>query len=106
MMVTTSAPGRVTHVLVSYLPMIVLGIILLVVGLSSAAPHFGRISLGNLFQLIGVLMLVGAILGMAFTRCEKDFVRWRVLCFHEPDVTHHPQGGYYRELVPEESPFD
>jgi hypothetical protein len=86
--------------------MIVLGIIFLVVGFSPTAPHIGVVPLGNMFVLLGIIMLVGAVLGMLFTRCEKDYVRWRILCFNEPDVRNDPAGGYYRELVPEESPFD
>ena len=104
--VTQSAPGRAAHVLMHYLPMIVLGIILLVVGFSPTAPHIGVVPLGNMFVLLGIIMLVGAVLGMLFTRCEKDYVRWRVMCFHEPDVRDHPDGGFYRELVPEEPAFD
>jgi len=101
-MVTTSAPGRATHVLLHYLPMIVLGIIFLVVGFSPSAPHIGIVPLSNLFLLLGVVMLVGAILGMLFTRCEKDYITWRILCYREPDVFPDPEGGYYRELVPDD----
>jgi hypothetical protein len=106
MMVTSSAPHRVRHVMAHYLPMIVLGIIFLVIGLAPSAPHIGLIPLGDLFLILGVIMLVGAVLGMLFTRCEKDYVTWRVMCFNEPDVFSDAGGGYYRELVPEESPFD
>jgi hypothetical protein len=106
MMVTTSAPGRATHVFLHYLPMIVLGIIFLVVGFSPSAPHIGIVPLANLFLLLGVIMLVGAILGMLFTRCEKDYVTWRILCYREPDVFADPEGGYYRELVPDDPAFD
>jgi len=102
-MVSVSAPGRAAHVLVHYLPMVVLGLIFLVLGLSPYAPHIGVLPLGNLFIFLGVILLVGAMLGMAFTRCPADFVRWRVMCFHEPDVYWDPAiDDYYRELVPEE----
>lgn len=103
MMISASAPGRAVHVFMHYLPMVVLGIILLVIGLSPFAPHVGVIPLGNLLILLGVVLLVGAILGMAFTRCPTCFVRWRVMCFHEPDVYWDPEvDDYYRDLVPEE----
>ena len=106
MMVTTSAPGRATHVLIHYLPMIILGVIFLIVGLSPSQPHLGIVPLGNLFLLLGVILLIGAILGMLFTRCEKDYITWRIICYREPDVVSDPHGGYYRELVTEESVFD
>jgi hypothetical protein len=106
MMVTTSAPGRATHVILHYLPMIVLGFIFLIIGLSPTSPHIGLVPLGNLFLLLGVILLIGAILGMLFTRCSKDYVTWRIMCYREPDVLADPEGGYYRELVPEESVFD
>jgi hypothetical protein len=102
MMISASAPGRAAHVFVHYLPMIVLGLIFLILGLSPAAPHIGYLPLGNLFVLLGAILLVGAILGMAFTRCPTCFVRWRVMCFHEPDVFWDNQvEDYYRDLVPE-----
>ncbi len=102
MMVVESAPGRATHVLVSYLPMVVLGVILIIVGVSPTAPHIGVVPLGNLFTLIGVILLVGAVLGMVFTHCPRDYVRWRIFCYREPDVEpDRVLGGYYRELVPE-----
>ncbi|HTP56467.1 MAG TPA: hypothetical protein VML53_07420 [Thermoplasmata archaeon] len=106
MMVTMSAPGRATHVLMHYLPMIVLGFVFLIVGFSPTTPRIGVIPLGNLFLLLGVIMLVGAVLGMLFTRCEKDFVRWRIMCFHGRDVRPDPEGGYYRELVPDDPTLD
>lgn len=105
-MVTVSAPGRAAHVIVRFLPMILLGLLFLVVGLSTS-PHYGRIPLGSLFAFIGAILVVGAILGMLFTRCPQDYVRWRVMCFHEPDVQWDSRvGDYYRELVPEEFPQD
>ncbi|MGP8077968.1 MAG: hypothetical protein ACLQD8_03005 [Thermoplasmata archaeon] len=106
LVVETSAPGRVRHVLIHYLPMIFLGFIFLIVGLDPKGPRIGVVPLGNMFLLLGVVMLVGAVLGMLFTRCEQDYVRWRILCFRAADVRADPEGGYYRELVPEEPRFD
>lgn len=105
-MVTTSAPGRVRHVLLSYLPMIFLGFLLLALGMGRPQPHIGRIQFGNLLLFLGVFMLVGALIGMLFTRCEKDYVRWRIFCYEEPDVRADRGGQYYRELVPEEPPAE
>jgi len=107
MMVETSAPGRATHVMIHYLPMVVLGLIFIVVGLSPGAPHIGVVPLGNMFALLGAVLLIGAVFGMAFTRCPLDFVRWRVMCFHEPDVYWDDRvDDYYRDLVPDERRFD
>lgn len=104
MFVTTPAPGRARHIFMHYLPMLVLGLIFLVVGLTR--PHIGRVPLELLFVLLGLIMLIGAVLGMLFTTCPQDYVTWRVMCFREPDVRVDPLGDYYRELVPEEPALD
>ncbi|HTW55913.1 MAG TPA: hypothetical protein VMG36_05650 [Thermoplasmata archaeon] len=102
-MITVSAPGRAAHVLVRFLPMVLLGLLFLVIGLTTS-PHYGIIPVGSLFAFIGAILIIGAILGMVFTRCELDYVRWRVMCFHEPDVMWDSRyGDYYRELVPDET---
>jgi ABC-type transport system involved in cytochrome c biogenesis permease subunit len=106
MMVTESAPGRARHVLANYLPMVTLAIVLIAVGLTPHQLHYGRIPLGNLFLLLGVVLLVLAVFGMLFTRCEKDFVRWRILCYRGHDVRRDRDGYYYRELVDDDAATD
>lgn len=82
-----------------------LGFLFLFIGLA-IAPHIGRVPLSPLFIILGIILLIGALLGMLFTRCPKDYVSWRVMCVREPDVRAAREGGYYRELVPEEPAFD
>lgn len=101
MFVTTPAPGRFRHVFLHYLPMMFIAVLFLFVGLVTD-PKIGRAHIGIIFDLIGVILLIGAVLGMMFTRCEKDYITWRVMCFREPDVRASPSGEYYRDLVPDE----
>ncbi len=89
------------HVLVRFLPMMLLGVIFLVLGLSPAAPHFGALTFGFIFVWIGVILIVGAVLGMLFTRCPLDYQTHWVVCLREPDVLPAEVGpGYYRDLSP------
>lgn len=105
MFVTSPAPGRVRHVFFHYFPMIFLGLIFFLIGFA-VRPHIGKAPLSILFIILGLVMLIGAILGMLFTTCPKDYVTWRVMCYREPDVRSTREGDYYRELVPDEPAVD
>jgi hypothetical protein len=98
-----SRPWRGWHVIGRFLPMIVLGVVFVIVGLTLRAPHHG-VSFGVLFIWVGGILIVAAVLGMMFTKCPLDYeTRW-VVCAQEPDVERRPHGrGYHRRLsVPSE----
>lgn len=103
-----SAPGRMGHVVMRFFPMLLLGVIMLVVGLSPRAPHIGIIALGNLFVLLGIVLIVGATLGILFTKCPDCFANsTRQICLNEPDVRTDPDtGDVYRDLLADDLPTE
>ncbi len=93
-----SRPWRGWHVIGRFLPMVVLGTVFIVLGITLRAPHHG-VSFGILFVWVGGILVVAAVLGMMFTRCPLDYqTRW-IVCAQEPDVVRLPRGrGYQRRL--------
>ncbi len=91
------------HVVARFLPMIVLGLILVIYGLSPIAPHVRGLNFGLLFIWVGGVLLVGAVLGMLFTKCPVCYRTNWVVCVQEPDVVRRrdSEGAdyYSRELA-------
>jgi hypothetical protein len=103
-----TAAGRMSHVVMRFFPMLLLGVVLLVIGLSPRAPHIGIIALGNLFALLGLVLIVGATLGILFTKCPTCYAAsTRSICRNEPDVRQDPEtGDLYRDLLADDLPSD
>jgi hypothetical protein len=95
------AAGRMSHVVMRFFPMLLLGVIFLVIGLAPNGPHIGIIRLGNLFALLGVVLIIGATLGILFTKCPTCYAAsTRSICRNEPDVRRDPDtGDLYRDLL-------
>ena len=108
MMVRGAAPSRMGHVVIRFFPMLLLGFIFLVVGLAPGrAPHIGIIQLGNLLALLGFILIVGATIGILFTKCPDCYQSWRLMCLNEPDVRSDPEtGDYYRDLLADDELLD
>lgn len=95
-------PWRGWHVIGRFLPLIFLGTALLVFGLSPAAPHTGRLGLGIIFDWVGCVLWVSALVGMVFTKCPICYRTTWVFCSQEPDVVRLPYGNahnYGRDLA-------
>ncbi len=89
--------------------MLVLGSIFLIYGVSPLAPRDHGLNFGLLFDWLGAVLIVGAFLGMLFTKCPAcNRTNW-VVCVQEPDVVRrqdHEGGDYYsRELAIIEEDF-
>ncbi len=81
--------------------MLVLGFVFLILGLSPAAPRIGYVTTGILFVWMGAVLLVGAFLGILFTKCPHCYRTTWVICLHEKDVVHDfHYDQFYRELSP------
>lgn len=95
------AHWRGWHVIARFLPMVALGLIFVVIGISPRAPHLGPIRYGPLLFWLGILLIGAAVVGMLFTKCTHCYrSRW-VMCYLEPDVLpDHGVTEYYRELAP------
>jgi len=84
------------HVLGRFLPMICLGAIFVIYGLSPAAPHIDGLRWGLIFVWIGGILLLGALAGMLFTKCPVCYKTNWVFCAQEPDVvTQRDRYGRY-----------
>lgn len=87
------------HVIGRFLPMVVLGLIFIVIGVSTEAPHHGAVSYGVLFIWIGGILIVAAMLGMMFTKCPICYSSHWIACVQEPDVVHEKRyDTFHREL--------
>ncbi|HTT16293.1 MAG TPA: hypothetical protein VMH49_02885 [Thermoplasmata archaeon] len=94
-------PWRGWHVIGRFVPMVFLGFLFIIFGLSPYAPHRGPEALGILFVWVGVIMIGAAVVGMVFTKCPVCYSTHWVVCLQEPDVhrSRRDHGyGYYREL--------
>lgn len=74
------------HVIARFLPMLFLGMVFIIFGLSPASPHFGLFHWGIIFAWIGAILLLGAILGMMFTKCPICYQSNWIWCVQERDV--------------------
>lgn len=89
------------HVIARFLPMIALGMVFIVIGISPRAPHLGPIHYGPLFFWLGVVLVAAAIVGMLFTKCPNCYRSSWVMCYLERDVLpDHGVTEYYRDLAP------
>jgi hypothetical protein len=91
------------HVIGRFLPMIFLGSIFIIVGVSPLAPHHGGMSFGIIFVWVGGILWIGAVIGMLFTKCPICYRTNWVYCVQERDVVrihNHGEGDYYaRDLA-------
>jgi len=91
------------HVIGRFLPMVFLGCILMLYGVSPEAPHRDGVHFGIIFILAGSILLIGAALGMLFTRCPVCYQSNWIFCVQERDVVKvhdHGFGDYYaRDLA-------
>jgi len=91
------------HVIGRFLPMVFLGCIFVIYGVSPEAPRRGVIHLGPIFVWIGGILLVGAVIGMLFTKCPICYQSNWIFCVQERDVVRihdHGAGDYYaRDLA-------
>jgi hypothetical protein len=95
-------PWRGWHVIGRFLPMIALGLIFVVYGLSPVAPHKGALRYGEIFVWVGGILLIGAVLGMLFTKCPTCYQTKWIYCAQEPDIVRQRDrhGSYYeRDLA-------
>lgn len=94
-------PWRGWHVIARFLPMIVLGLVFVVVGISPRAPRLGPVHYGPLLFWLGIILIGAAILGALFTKCPDCYRSVWVMCYQEPDVLRdHGVVEYYRDLSP------
>jgi hypothetical protein len=105
----TAPLWRGWHVIGRFLPMIFLGSVLIIFGVSPEAPHHGALKLGIVFVYVGVILWIGALVGMLFTKCPVCFQTNWVYCVQERDVVRihdHGSGDFYvRDLAyPEDEP--
>ena len=100
---TTAPTWRGWHVIGRFLPMIFLGLIFIIYGVSPAAPHRGVLRLGAIFVWIGGILLIGALIGILFTKCPICYQSSWIFCVQERDVIRihdHGAGDYYaRDLA-------
>ena len=91
------------HVIGRFLPMLFLGAVLVIFGLSPEAPHNDGLHYGIIFVWAGGILLLGALIGMIFTKCPICYQTNWVYCVQEPDVVRihdHCEGDYYaRDLA-------
>lgn len=95
-------PSRVWHVLGRFVPLLFLGAAFLAFGLSPLPPHDHGYSLGFVFVWIAGILLVGAVVGMLFTKCPICNKTTWVFCVQEPDVVRLPYRNghpYGRDLA-------
>ena len=96
-------PWRGWHVIGRFLPMIFLGTIFIIFGVSPAAPHYGVLKFGPVFIWTGGILLIGAVIGILFTKCPICFQSNWIFCVQERDVVRiqdHGTGDYYaRDLA-------
>jgi hypothetical protein len=96
------------HVVARFLPMIFLGLILIVIGGSTAAHETATHNVraepyGILLLWVGIVLVICAFLGMVFTKCPVCYRTHWIVCVQEPDVVHTAPEEYRRELsLPEE----
>ncbi len=89
------------HVVGRFLPMLLLGLIFVIIGLSPRAPHAGPIHYGPLLFWLGIILAAAAVLGMMFTKCPSCYRSKWVMCYLESDVLpDHGRVEYYRDLAP------
>ncbi len=99
----STAPWRGWHVIARFMPMVILGLVFVVYGVSPLAPHLGPIHYGPLFFWLGILLIGAAIVGMLFTKCPDCYSSAWIMCYLEPDVLpDHGITEYYRDLAPPE----
>jgi hypothetical protein len=92
------------HVIGRFLPMIFLGSILVLYGISPEAPHEKGLHLGVVFVLAGGMLLIGALIGILFTKCPICYQSSWIFCVQERDVVRvhdHAVGDdyYARDLA-------
>lgn len=91
------------HVIGRFLPMVFLGSIFVIFGVSPVAPHADHIKFGLVFVWVGAILLLGAIFGMLFTKCPICYQTNWIYCLQERDVVrihNHGVGDYYaRDLT-------
>ena len=91
------------HVIGRFLPMVFLGSIFILYGVSPVAPHEDGLHLGAVFVLAGAILLLGALIGMLFTKCPICYQSNWIFCRQERDVVlvrDHGTGDYYaRDLA-------
>ncbi len=95
-------PWRGWHVITRFLPMLFLGAIFVIFGVSPEAPHHGAINYGIIFVWVGAILLIGAVIGMIFTKCPVCYQTNWIYCAQEPDVVRmrDQYGSYYaRDLA-------
>jgi amino acid transporter len=92
------------HTIVRFVPMVALGVLFLVIAsLGHFAPHTSQGFIDALFVLSGVLLIVFAFIGMAFTRCPTCSRSTWIVCLQESDMRHdRRENAFYRELTPPE----
>jgi hypothetical protein len=89
------------HVIARFLPMLLLGVIFLIIGFLPTAPHIGAVKFGVLFLWVGGVLIVGAVLGMLFTKCPTCNRTVWIACLQERDVQHdRHRDEFYRDLAP------
>lgn len=97
------------HVIARFLPMIFLGSLFLIFGLSPLSPRIGTFHWGIIFAWIGAILLLGAFLGIVFTKCPICYQSNWIWCMQERDVVRMRDRGhedyYVRDLAyPEDEP--
>lgn len=83
------------HVFGRFFPMLFLGIVFILIGVLVPSLHTGH-AFGVLFVWVGAVLVIGAILGMMFTKCPVCYRTSWVVCLQEPDVVREPRGDSYR----------
>jgi hypothetical protein len=98
------------HVVGRFLPMIFLGALFLLFGLSPWSPHYGPFHWGIIFAWIGAILIIGAVLGTLFTKCPICYQSNWIWCMQERDVVrmrdrHQHEDYYVRDLAyPQDEP--
>jgi hypothetical protein len=96
------ASWRGWHVIGRFLPMTFLGLLFVLYGLSPVAPHEQGYNIGIIFVLVGLILMVGSVVGMLFTKCPTCYHSNWIYCVQEPDVKRQRDrwGHYYaRDLA-------